>query len=138
MKTLAVETAAEKDLHTLAELNRQLIEDEGHDNPMNVEQLRERMREFLRTDYAAYLFREGEAVRGYALVDHRRSPVYLRQFYICRDSRRQGYGRAAFAKLKERLGADRIDIEVLYGNERGYAFWKSLGFAERSVYMRLE
>ncbi|WP_201007767.1 hypothetical protein [Paenibacillus glycanilyticus] len=41
-------------------------------------------------------------------------------------------------KLAALLDADQLDIEVMYGNEAAYAFWRSLGFKERSIYMRLE
>lgn len=133
---MVVSTKADLDL--LAELNKQLIEDEQHDNPMNVEQLRCRMEDFLRTDYQAYLFMESNTVRGYALVNHARDPLYLRQFYVCRDSRRRGVGSTAFDLLLRQLGTDRIDIEVMSWNERGQAFWRSLRFTDRSIYMRRE
>lgn len=42
------------------------------------------------TDYKAYTFIvDGDTV-GYALVNHIREPLYLRQFYICRNRRRRG------------------------------------------------
>lgn len=136
MSGLIVRTCGEESLDLLAELNKQLIEDEKHDNPMSLAQLKERMRAFLQTDYKAYLFVEQNEVRGYALVNHERRPLYLRQFFICRASRREGYGRAAFEKLLLALDAKEIDLEVLHGNERGYQFWQAMGFEERSVYMR--
>ncbi|MFD1775034.1 GNAT family N-acetyltransferase [Paenibacillus rhizophilus] len=138
MINLTVAAASGADLDQLAELNRQLIEDEKHDNTMNKEQLKERMKRFLEGEYRAYLFTEDGEVKGYALVDHSRNPLYLRQFFICRHCRRNGYGRAAFTTLAWYLGTDRLDIEVMHWNERAYSFWKSLGFRERSIYMRLE
>jgi len=38
------------DLELLAILNKQLIEDERHDNPMTADQLRARISEFIRTN----------------------------------------------------------------------------------------
>ncbi|MFM9329342.1 GNAT family N-acetyltransferase [Paenibacillus mesotrionivorans] len=126
------------DLELLAALNKQLIEDEQHDNKMNLDELKDRMKTFLRTDYKAYFFKEREEIKGYALVNHNRQPIYLRQFFICRDSRRGGYGKLAFQKLKELLNTDEIDIEVMHWNDRGYSFWKTMGFKERSIYLRLD
>ncbi|MFC0214143.1 GNAT family N-acetyltransferase [Paenibacillus chartarius] len=126
----------EAELELLAKLNKQLIEDEKHDNPMNVAQLKDRMRAFISTDYRAYLFEANGETAGYALVNHSRQPLHVRQFFICRECRRNGYGRAAFEKLLEQLHTQHVDIEVMYGNEAGYAFWKSIGFVERSIYMR--
>jgi len=138
MSRLQIVSCTETDLDLLALMNKQLIEDEQHDNPMDIEQLEHRMGEFIASDYHAYLFKLDEEVQGYALVNYRSSPIYLRQFFICRAYRRQGIGRAAFDLLLNHLQIDQIDLEVMSWNTRGYEFWKSLGFVERSVYMRLE
>ncbi|MBD3917873.1 GNAT family N-acetyltransferase [Paenibacillus sp. PR3] len=131
-----IRIGSEEDLDMLAAMNKQLIEDERHDNPMDIPQLRERMQSFIEGSYAAYIFEAEDTVLGYALVDHSRSPLYLRQFFISRSSRGQGNGKAAFRALTQFLGTDDLDIEVMHWNEQGYRFWKSLGFQERSVYMR--
>jgi predicted acetyltransferase len=138
MKTVHLITCTKADLGTLALLNKQLIEDEKHENQMSLEQLKERMWLFVNTDYRAYIFRNDDTITGYALVDITKEPLCLRQFFICREFRRQGYGTIAFNRLMETLCTSAIDIEVLFWNERGKSFWKSLGFCERSVYMRFK
>ena len=80
MENLIIRVCTDDDLDLLAVLNKQLIEDEQHDNKMNVEQLRERMKGFIHSDYKAYLFEENSKTIGYALVNHTRHPLYLRQF----------------------------------------------------------
>lgn len=127
------------DCGRLAVLNKQLIEDEGHDNPMDVAQLAERMAGFIAGEYDAYFFRDAGAegkVLGYALVRHTVAPKYLRHFFICREYRRRGYGRRFFHELLAELDETSIDIEVLTANEAGVQFWHSLGFVPRSLYMR--
>ena len=136
MKTVNLCSCSDTDLDILALLNKQLIEDEKHDNEMSTEQLKERMWQFLNTGYRAYLFKSIGKIVGYALIDMTKEPIYLRQFFICRESRRAGYGTIAFLKLLETLSIETVDIEVLSWNQRAIAFWKSLGFYERSVYMR--
>ncbi|MFF2481471.1 GNAT family N-acetyltransferase [Paenibacillus sp. NPDC058071] len=138
MDELSIRICSDEDLYLLAGLNEQLIEDEQHDNQMNVEQLKARMHHFLHTEYKAYLFENGDQVIGYALVKHTDRPLYLRHFFIGRESRRKGFGKSAFRKLLQALDTDQIDIEVLYWNKAAYSFWSSLGFKERSVAMRLE
>lgn len=128
---------ASPDLPLLAKWNRHLIEDEGSDNPMSVPDLEKRMDDFLNNGYAAYLFWEGEKPVGYALIDLTKTPYYLRQFFIARDSRRKRFGQAAFALLLRELNCDTVDIDVLTGNEKGLAFWRSLGFRETWRHMRL-
>ncbi|WP_127532187.1 GNAT family N-acetyltransferase [Paenibacillus kobensis] len=138
MNPITVHTAGADHLEELAVMNKQLIEDEQHDNPMNIEQLQARMAGFIEGHYSAYLFKQDGELRGYALVDHARKSLYLRQFFIMRESRRGGLGTLAFTALLNHLGTGQIDIEVMFWNERGYRFWRSLGFQERSFYMRLD
>lgn len=135
---LKIRVCTEEDLDLLAVLNKQLIEDEQHDNRMSLDQLRERMQGFLRSNYRAYLFENGAQTIGYALVDHARQPLYLRQFFICREVRRKGYGKKAFHQLLNLLATECIDLEVLSWNEKGIKFWRALGFKDRSIYMRFD
>jgi predicted acetyltransferase len=119
-------------------MNKMLIEDEMHDNKMNMDQLKDRMKGFIDTCYNAYLFLRDEIIVGYALVDMKRDPLYIRHFFIDREHRRSGYGRAALSTLLQLLDTKKVDIEVMYWNKAGMSFWKSVGFKERSIYMRLE
>lgn len=125
-----------EDIETLTLLNKQLIENEKSDNPMSVAELAERMSDFLTAEYSAYFFEIGDDVVGYALVKTDCSPLYLRQFFIARQYRRQRLGTEAFNALMNFLDADSIDIEVLSRNEAGKRFWESCDFTEISRYMR--
>ena len=126
------------DIPQLAVFNKQLIEDEHSDNPMSVPELEKRMDSFLNTEYDAYFFEEDKLIVGYALVKKSCSPLYLRQFFIGREYRKNHYGTKAFHALLEYLNVDSIDIEVLSGNKPGNLFWESLGFKEVSRYMRVK
>jgi GNAT superfamily N-acetyltransferase len=85
--------ATPDDALVLASMNRHLIEDEGHCNPMSVEELAARMGTGLGEDYAALLvLRDGEPV-GHALWRDETDWTYLRQFFIAREYRGQGIGR---------------------------------------------
>jgi len=135
---LIIKKATLEALDMLAEMNKQLIEDEQHDNTMSLDELKNRMKDLIRNDYEAYLFLSEEVIKGYALVNPIRNPVYLRQFFICRDSRGMGLGKTYFQLLLEELKITKLDVEVMYWNETGYQFWKAVGFKERSVYLRLQ
>lgn len=128
---------SQDDIPQLAVFNKQLIEDEKSDNPLSVSELEKRMENFLDTEYDAYFFEADSEIVGYALVKRTCSPLYLRQFFICREYRKNHYGTEAFQALLGYLNVDSIDIEVLSGNEAGNCFWESLGFKEVSRYMRL-
>ncbi len=126
-----------EDIGKLAQLNKQLIEDEQSNNKMSVQELTIRMMDYITGDYDAYFFENDHTILGYGLIDKTRTPLYLKQFLIKRGYRRKGYGKTAFDLLLHFLSVDGIELEVLSLNKRGTAFWQSLGFTEISKYMRL-
>ncbi len=122
----------------LTRMYKELAEDEKSDTLQTDEQYQQCMEGFLKRGDRAFVFLIGRIVVGYALVITDRKPYYLRHFYISRNSRRKGYGRTAFQMLLETLGTDTIDLDVFVWNERGLAFWQSLGFEPRAHLMRLK
>lgn len=131
-------TATLADIETLAELNHQLIADEGADNPRSVPQLAERMAEWLEGRYRAVLFEEGGAPVAYALYRDDGESIYLRQFFVTRERRRTGVGRDAIARLVNEVfpPGKRVVVEVLAKNARAMAFWHAMGFVD--YFMTLE
>jgi GNAT superfamily N-acetyltransferase len=69
------------------------------------------------------------------------SEVFVDEFYVVPDARRQGVARRLVAALRDwadELEADRLRLRVMYANEAGRAFWRSVGGAPFSVAMTLE
>lgn len=128
------------DVAVLAEMNRQLIEDEGHRNSMTVEEIEGRMRRWLTTDYQAVVFQEGTEALGYALFKQEPEWLYLRQFFVRREKRRQGIGRNAITWLLQNAWGDakRIRLDVLIGNSTAIQFWRSVGFEDYCLTMERE
>ncbi len=92
--------ASSEDVPRLAALNAQLIQDEGHWNPMTIAQLEDRMRGWLLSgEYQALLWEDNAEVVAYALFRDTATEVYLRQFFVARHRRREGIGRQAIAAL---------------------------------------
>ena len=127
-----------EDISKLALMNKNLIEDEKSSNTMTLADLEGRMRDFLNSEYIAYYFMEQNSIIGYALIKTSCQPLYLRQFYIDRDYRRQHYGKQAFEMLMEYLEVNTIDVDVLPWNRAGLSFWKDCGFEETCISMRYE
>jgi predicted acetyltransferase len=129
---LTQRSATAGDLPLLAEWNHQLIEDEGHRNRMTVGELEERMRGWLEGEYTATVFEHADQPAGYAVWSERVAEVYLRQFFIRRESRRQGIGRAAMRLLFDETWPrdKRLVVEVLCRNEPAVAFWRSVGYQD--------
>ena len=133
--TLDCRPATAADALLLADLNRQLIEDEGHRNPMNLAELTTRMQTWLAGPYRAVIFaQEGEPV-AYALYRPEGDGIYLRQFFVARPFRRRGIGRQAMQRLINQIWPPqaRISVEVLLNNPTGLAFWQAVGFQPYAI-----
>jgi len=132
--------AATSDAAVLAGMNHELIRDEGHRNRMTVAELEIRMRGWLEDEYRAVIFEWDGDPAGYALFRNEAEFIYLRQFFVCRDSRRKGIGREAMQWLMTHVwnGAARIRLEVLVGNVAGIAFWRAIGFSDYALTMERE
>ncbi|MDF3059298.1 MAG: GCN5-related N-acetyltransferase [Rariglobus sp.] len=123
--------ASDADLGLLAGWNHQLIRDEGHRNPMTVEQLAGRMKKWLGGEYRAVIFSDDHPV-GYALFKSEDELIYLRQFFVRPDRRRSGIGREAFEVLRREIWPSgiRLSVDVLCRNNGGVAFWRSVGYQD--------
>jgi 8-oxo-dGTP pyrophosphatase MutT (NUDIX family)/predicted GNAT family acetyltransferase len=142
----------------LAEMNSSLIQAEGSDNPMTLEELRYRMNAFLLEEgYQAALFEYkgaaaegvvaaegmeaagGGNVVGYVLYRVEPAYTYVRQFYVSEKMRGKGVGSAMFARMRdtEWAQAAEIQLDVLEGNRGALGFWEGHGFEPRARRMRL-
>jgi predicted acetyltransferase len=121
-----------EDCTWLAELNHQLIRDEGHRNQMTVPELEQRMRGWLASEYAAVLFESDAEIVAYALYRERPEEIYLRQLFVARNRRRQGIGRAAFEILRSKIWPQdrRLTVDVLVQNTAAIAFWRAVGYQD--------
>jgi len=134
---LTFRVAAAADLPHLASWNKQLIEDEGHDNTMSLEELAVRMRNWLTTEYQALIFEDPAAPApvAYALLRDTPEWVHLRQFFVARDCRRRGIGARAVALLRDSVfPPDKpVIVEAMAWNQPALSFWRAVGFADRYV-----
>src|SRR6266487_4070991 len=128
---ISFRAATPEDCPILADLNHQLIHDEGHRNPMTIPLLEQRMRDFLAGEYRAVIFENGEVV-GYALFREQPEEIYLRQLFVVRHRRRQGIGRRAVEILRSEVWprSKRLTVDVLVGNTTAVAFWRAVGYTD--------
>jgi GNAT superfamily N-acetyltransferase len=132
------------DVPLLAQMNRELTEDEGHRNRFRaLSWFAKRMEGFLSGEYSATIFELHGRPVAYALyrphVD-RKDSLYLRQLYVARAMRRQGIGRQAIRLLREEIWppGNRITVEALAGNASARAFYAAVGFTEYCIELELE
>lgn len=128
------------DCARLGVLNHQLIQDEGHRNPMTELQLAKRMRVWLgRAGYTAILFEDAGEVVAYALYREAPAEIYLRHVFVVRHRRRQGLGRQVMQTLRSEIWprGKRLTVEVLCTNAPAIAFWKAMGYQEYSLCLEI-
>ena len=135
--TVTVDKAGLASAAELADLNRQLIEDEGHPNPMTVAELTERMVNWLRGDYECHVARRDGRTLGYCV--YRESPeyYYLRQLFVVRDYRRRGTATQLLDWMYAHVWAAKpVRLDVFTHNTDAVAFYRAYGF--RVAVLRME
>jgi len=127
------------DCARLAELNHQLIRDEGHRNPMTVSELEQRMNGWLAGEYTAVLFENDGEVVAYALYREEPEEIYLRQLFVSRLRRRQGLGRQTVEILRSQIWPKhkRLTVGVLVQNTSAIAFWRAMGYRDYSLTLEI-
>lgn len=121
------------DCSLLAELNHQLLQDEGHRNrTMSIPELEQRMKGWLASEYAAVIFEDSGEVVAYALYREQQEEIYLRQLFVVRHQRRRGFGRNAIEILHTKVWSvnKRLTVDGLAHNTAAIAFWRAVGYKD--------
>jgi predicted acetyltransferase len=116
-----------------AELNYQLLHDEGHRNKkMSIPELEQRIRGWLASEYAAVIFEDDGGVIAYALYREQPEEIYLRQLFVVRNQRRTGIGRKAVEILRTKIWPKnkRLTVDVLVHNPAAITFWRAVGYKD--------
>ncbi len=135
---MEIRYASEGDAPFLADINRQLIEDEWGGGGMSLERLEARMLRWIRDDeYRAVLFQEDDATVAYALVSLDDDSAFIRHFFVLKEHRGRGVGRRAIDTLFDRVvpAGFRTTLDVLASNRGGHQFWRSQGFSDYAIRM---
>ncbi len=136
--------ATTADIPVLADMNRQLTEDENHRNRFKPELwFKKRMEQFLKGDYKALLFEKEGRVVSYVLYlnhpDHE-DTIYLRQIFVKREIRRRGIGREVMTILMNDIWPKekRLTVGVLSHNEIARKFFEAVGYKEYSLELEIK
>ncbi|MDQ7025148.1 MAG: GNAT family N-acetyltransferase [Anaerolineae bacterium] len=147
MTDIDLRRATLNDVAALAEMNRQLILDEGSKNNMTLAELAERMRAWLTANREAVVVERAGEMIGYLLYrEHQESyypsqaSIYVRQFFIQPSYRRRGIGQSVFEQIVAEFfpKGSAIMLDVLESNSEGKAFWLKLGFSIYHTTLRRE
>ncbi|MCP4398822.1 MAG: GNAT family N-acetyltransferase [bacterium] len=133
---MKIAIASEKDVPVLAILNKRLIEDEHYPNPMNVNELEERMKNWLHNEYTAYTIKENHDMLGYCLFRDDGDFYYMRHLYIDRPHRRKGLATKLLDWMYAHIWTDKnTRVDVLSDNYRAIEFYTSYGFKIRCLHL---
>lgn len=136
MSDMKIIPASLTDVDTLAALNKRLIEDEGHPNPMNLAQLAERMSGWLQAEYSGYLALIADTIAAYCLYRDDGRYYYLRHLYVNGDFRRRGIATQLLDWMYANIWTDKkVRLDVLAHNQSAIAFYKQYGFEIRVLRM---
>lgn len=121
----------------LAELNRQLLADERHPDPVTTAQLTERMASWLQDGYVGHVARRGGGTVGYCLHRDAGRYYYLRQLFIVRAHRRRGLATELLNWMYANVWTGKpVRLDVFAHNGQAVAFYKAYGF--RTAVLRME
>ena len=121
----------------LADLNRQLLEDERHPESMTRAELAARMASWLREDHTCYVARRAGVTVGYCLFRDAGRYFYLRQLFIARSHRRRGLATALLDWMYAHVWDGKpVRLDVFAHNEQAVAFYQAYGF--RVAVLRME
>jgi hypothetical protein len=128
------------DCAPLAELNHQLIRDEGHQNQMSVSELEQRMRGWMAAgEYRAVIFEQAYA---WSLMPYTANS--WRKF-ICANSLSRALNVAKesdgkpwkFFAQKIWPPGKRLTVDVLIQNIAAIAFWRAVGYQDYSLTLEI-
>src|SRR5690554_2110271 len=103
MRMLEIKKCTQKDYGKLADLKKQLAQDEQDVYPLSDAELESSIKRYLRSGYQAVVFVDRKSIVGYALVKMNVYPYCLREFFVRREYRKKAYGKLFFSKLLDYL-----------------------------------
>ena len=128
------------DAPLIAPLNAELSRDEGAAPVGSLVDYEQRLRTWLEEGrYHAAVARAGSETVAYVVwrEDPDYADVFVRQFFVVRERRGQGLGRAMFEEAVAEFWPGRpLRLDVYDSNPGGARFWERLGFAPYSRLMR--
>jgi GNAT superfamily N-acetyltransferase len=142
---LTIKAATLDDIETLTTMNKQLIEDEGSRNPMDIAQLRQRMMDMIEGEWNVLLINNQTEDVGYMIYKVSpdeyfpdQSELYIRQYFIKRQHRGTGLGAQAFNLISEKYFPENtvLTLDVLEINPGGRKFWEKVGFKPYLTHMK--
>jgi ribosomal protein S18 acetylase RimI-like enzyme len=119
-----------KQYKSLALLNAELIQDEGHSNTMSLPELEQRMIHWLDSgEYGCHAVLHRNLPVSYCIWREEPSNVYIRQVFTLRNYRGRGLATKLINAVQNGVANSKpVRLEVLANNKAAMKFYKKLGF----------
>jgi ribosomal protein S18 acetylase RimI-like enzyme len=130
-----------KQYKSLALLNAELIQDEGHSNTMSLPELEARIIQWLDSgEYQCHAVLHRNLPVAYCIWREEPSHLHVRQLFTLRNYRGRGLATKIINYLQDHAVAQKpLRLDVLSGNKEAIKFYKKLGFELYShTYQRAE
>jgi RimJ/RimL family protein N-acetyltransferase len=105
---IEIRHGTEEDLDILVALSAQRSKEQHYGT--DVEELKARLIEMMRSEYTTYLFEVRGMVIGYSLVSKSPNPLSILEYFLLPEERGKGYGYDAVAKLMNVTSSVSLDV----------------------------
>ena len=132
--------ATPSDVSMLARMHRQSVADECNEAIPSLSKCTAEIERLFGRECEAIVFGAAGVDMGYTLFQRESQGVFVRHFFVSRQHRRCGVGRSAMQWLLANAWGKpkRVRLAVHVDNEAGIAFWRSVGFTDWLIDMKLE
>jgi RimJ/RimL family protein N-acetyltransferase len=107
---ISLRRGSEEDLDVLTAFSQQRIFEQHQYT--DVDNLRAKMLEMIRSDFVAFLFMARGKIIGYSLVSRKIDPLSIIEYFLVPEERGKGYGYEAVAKLLDATNSTSIDVSA--------------------------
>ncbi|PCJ51819.1 MAG: hypothetical protein COA79_25230 [Planctomycetota bacterium] len=124
-----IRKASLNDCIMLGQLNKHLIEDGKHPNTMDIDQLIDRMKHFINSEYTCYIYSLSDNIIAYCLFYGNSDFYYIRQLFVHRIHRKKGIATELLNWLFINTWVDKkVRLDVLANNHSAIEFYEKYGF----------
>ncbi|MEO0819241.1 MAG: GNAT family N-acetyltransferase [Pseudomonadota bacterium] len=135
-RDVALLPAGREALPVLVELYNQMLA--AHGDSMAADAICEKLGKGLDAGQRATLFRHARRTVGFVVWADLGDHVFIRNFLIDEDLRRQGLGRTLFERFRTECLAPGTPLRLEASADHALRFWEAMGFAAWSTGMRLD
>jgi RimJ/RimL family protein N-acetyltransferase len=107
---ICLRRGSEDDLDAIVAFSQRRRREQRQDDSIDIERLKGRTLEQMRSDLVVFLFEAHGKAIGYSLVSRKADPLSILEYYLVPEERGKGYGYEAITKLLDATDSTSIDV----------------------------